>query len=158
MNIPTNIFLISTAFIHLVACGDGKDTAESTNQADNTSTTQDDGDAAVNDFVLRMCEIEHQDPYTLGEISFDGSTMNIGVSYSGGCGSHEWQLCWDGGVAESFPVQISLALGHNANGDTCEMEKAEVLSFDISILDDVEQPTQVHIGGTSVYRGDWPED
>ena len=157
MNIPTNIFLISTALIYLSACGDGKDTADNSDQSANTSTTQDDG-SAVNDFVLRMCEIEHQDSYTLGEISFDGSTMNIGVSYSGGCESHEWQLCWDGSVAESFPVQIWLELGHNANGDSCEMEKAEVLTFDISTLDGVEQPTQVHIGGTSVYRGDWPED
>ena len=57
-------------------------------------------------------------------------------------------------VFQPFPSDP--AGGRSARASLCG-KKEETLSFDISSIADVEQPTQVHIGGQSVYRGDWPE-
>ena len=85
--------------------------------------------------------------------SFDGAeyvgddTLEIDVGYSGGCETHEWTLCWDGQFMESDPVQVSLDLRHEANGDMCEAYVEETLSFDLQELrDDYESGYQTDTG------------
>ena len=117
-------------------------------------TTNSTFDTSANmNWTLESCEISHDDSYAITNVAVEDNRVNIGVSYSGGCEPHDWELCWNGDVAESSPIQVFLDLGHNANGDSCEMEKTETLSFDISILDDVEKPTTIVVGGSTVTYG-----
>ena len=104
--------------------------------------------------TLIICTPQYDDGYELESATVEGDTLSIGVSYSGGCANHEWELCWDGEVMESAPVQIRLSLGHNANGDSCEAIETDSIQFDISVLADVEKPSQLLLGSTSVIYGE----
>ena len=88
--------------------------------------------------TLIICTPQYDDGYELESATVEGDTLSIGVSHSGGCANHEWELCWDGEVMESAPVQIRLPLGHNANGDSCEAIETDNIQSDISVLADVE--------------------
>ena len=100
--------------------------------------------------TLIVCTPQYNDGYELASATVAGDMLTIGMSYSGGGASHEWELCWDGEVMESAPVQVRLTLGHNANGDSCEAIETDSVQFDISVLADVEKPTNLLIGDTSV--------
>ena len=104
--------------------------------------------------TLIVCTPQHDDGYELASATIEGDTLTVGVSYSGGCGSHEWELCWDGEIMESAPVQVQLTLGHNANGDSCEAIETDSIQFDISVLSDIEKPTNLLLGNTSVIYGE----
>ncbi|MDG2124832.1 MAG: hypothetical protein P8J87_14100 [Verrucomicrobiales bacterium] len=73
------------------------------------------------------------DGFSLREVSLEGCKLTIDVTYSGGCREHEFQLFMSPSVfAESAPVQASLWLQHNGNGDICRALISETLEFDIS--------------------------
>lgn len=91
-------------------------------------------DTAVGSDEVAECEIAHEDGYTLDGLAIAGDTLEITVSYSGGCEEHEFQLCWDGAFMESDPVQARLTLGHDAHGDACEAYLTETLIFGLEPL------------------------
>ena len=124
----------------ITACTDGKDTGE----------LSDDWNAGE----VFICDIEKEDPFTITSVAIEDDKIVVGVSYSGGCAAHDWQVCWDGDVAESAPVQVWLDIGHNANGDSCEMEKTESLSIGLGALEGVETPMTIHIGGQTITYGE----
>ena len=103
--------------------------------------------------VLDVCEIQADDAFQIEDISIAGDVLMVGVSYSGGCETHEWQICWDGTTQDISPPEVSLQLGHNSNGDSCEAIRTETLEFDISPLQipnpGVESLT-VYVGGQSI--------
>ena len=51
--------------------------------------------------------------------NIDGDTLQLTVSYSGGCEEHEFKLVAWNYFLESNPVQAHVLLAHNANGDLC---------------------------------------
>ena len=64
--------------------------------------------------------------------SFDGDQLLLNVRYPGGCGTHSFQLSWDGSFMKSMPPQIAVKLSHNAHGDPCKSIQSELLRFDLS--------------------------
>ncbi|MXZ01815.1 hypothetical protein F4Y93_14665, partial [Candidatus Poribacteria bacterium] len=60
------------------------------------------------------------DAYTLNSATITEDTLNISVSYSGGCEKHVFTLVVSEGFLESFPVQLPVSIAHDANNDTCE--------------------------------------
>jgi len=110
---------------------------------DNTSEFLDTG-------KLELCEVTHNDAYTVAEFSVQDDVLTVFVSYSGGCETHSWELCWDGSIAESMPQQVWFELGHEANNDTCEAMVSEEIAFDISSLEVGVSPTTIHLGGQSI--------
>ena len=84
--------------------------------------------------VLEVCDLQAEDDFSIDGISIEGDTLIVDVSYSGGCADHEWQICWDGTTQDISPPEVSLHIGHNSNGDTCEGIRTESLEFDISSL------------------------
>ena len=124
MSIIKNITLIS--MFTMVACTEGKDTGE----------PQSSPSEHWNSGAVGICEVEREDPFTVTDASLDGDTIVVDVSYSGGCGSHDWQFCWDGNIAESMPYQVFVSIGHNANGDSCEMEKTDTINVDLGELEE----------------------
>lgn len=107
--------LYTAALFSLIACDEPEDTG---NTANSTS--------------LEICSTVAVDAVTIENAAISGHTLSLDASYSGGCESHTFQLCWDGAVMESNPVQINVALIHDGNGDTCESYLTESLSFDLS--------------------------
>ena len=99
--------------------------------------------------VLDICELDAEDPFDIDGVSIEGDSLIVRVSYTGGCGSHEWQICWDGTTDDISPPQVYLDIGHNSNGDTCEAIRTETLTFDISSL----QGSNPGVDSLTVYVG-----
>ena len=74
------------------------------------------------------------DSYFFQTANIDGDTLQLTVSYSGGCEEHEFKLVAWNYFLESNPVQAHVLLAHNANGDLCRGWIKEVLHFDLSPL------------------------
>jgi len=104
---------------------------------------------------------ETSDPFELGNIVINGNTVEITVSYPGGCAPHTFEIVWDGTVIYTNPPQINIAIIHDDNGDSCEAYITEVLRFKLDSLIGTAVGGEVTIGGysswdtsdTSVYVG-----
>ena len=74
------------------------------------------------------------DSYVVNSAEFDSDTLNLEISYSGGCEDHQFLLIAWNYFLESYPVRANLLLLHNANGDVCRALITSKLSFDMSPL------------------------
>lgn len=74
------------------------------------------------------------DPITIGDVSFEGDTIQIEVSFGGGCRDHRLQLIAETTWAESYPVQVGARVAHEANDDPCDAVLHGTLRFDLSPL------------------------
>ena len=63
-----------------------------------------------------------------------GDTLELDVSYSGGCADHLFRLLITRGFAESFPVQTWGVLAHDDGDDPCDSIVSGTLVFDLSPL------------------------
>lgn len=85
-------------------------------------------------FSGRSSEIS--DPFELRDIVIKGDSVEITVSYSGGCKTHSFEIIWNETLSETTPPQTGIIILHNANGDMCEAYITDTLSFSISDLTD----------------------
>jgi hypothetical protein len=74
------------------------------------------------------------DPVTIHAVEVKGDSLELTVSYGGGCGDHSFMLLADAAWMESYPVQTGVRLAHDAKGDACEALLTRVLRFDLSPL------------------------
>lgn len=72
------------------------------------------------------------DVYQIDTALLINNTLNIKVSYSGGCENHNFKLYTEGNFCGTPPCNINLKLSHNSNGDLCNAYLSEELCFDIS--------------------------
>jgi hypothetical protein len=63
-----------------------------------------------------------------------GDSLELSVSFGGGCREHAFALLSDGAWMESYPVQLGVRLAHDAKGDVCKALLSRVLRFDLSPL------------------------
>lgn len=75
-----------------------------------------------------------RDPVTIHAVAVRGDSLELNVSFGGGCSDHAFLLLADAAWAESYPVQIGVRLAHDRNGDTCKALLSRVLRFDLSPL------------------------
>ena len=92
------------------------------------------------------------DEYALNSASITGDTLNISVSYSGGCEAHQFTLVVSDTFIESFPVQLHAYLAHNANGDTCEAYPTDNYRFNLTSIKTLYQNAYRQEAGTIVLR------
>ncbi len=98
------------------------------------------------------------DEYTLNSVSITGDTLNVSVSYSGGCEIHQFTLVVSDTFLESFPVQLHAYLAHNANGDTCEGYPTDNYRFNLTPIKTLYQNAYRQEAGTIVlHLRDAPE-
>lgn len=85
-------------------------------------------------FTWRSPSLLQKDPVTIqrGEIHED--TLRVTVSFSGGCGNHEFKFYMQPTFMESFPVQANLYLQHSDLEDPCDAIISENLDFDIRLI------------------------
>ena len=82
------------------------------------------------------------DAFTLGEVSLDGNSLLVDVTYSGGCAEHDFQLFISPATfLESNPVQANLWLQHENNDDACDGIVSETLRFDLTPVLDLHRET-----------------
>ncbi|MCY3741599.1 MAG: hypothetical protein OXH00_11305 [Candidatus Poribacteria bacterium] len=92
------------------------------------------------------------DAYTLNSATITGDTLNISVSYSGGCQEHQLTLVVSDAFLESFPVQLHVSLAHNANEDACEAWLTDNYHFDLTPIKTMYQEAYQQEAGTIVLR------
>lgn len=92
---------------------------------------------------------ETSDPFELGEIVINGNTVEITVSYPGGCAAHNFEIIWDATVLYSNPPKINIVIIHDNNGDSCEAYITEVLRFPLDSLIGTAGGGEVAIDGHS---------
>ena len=83
-------------------------------------------DAAVEEWGI--------DEYVLNAATITDDTLELNVSYSGGCEKHQFTLVSSGVFLESFPVQLRVDLAHNANNDSCEAWLTTDYHFDLNAI------------------------
>ena len=92
------------------------------------------------------------DEYTLNSATITDDTLDISVSYSGGCKDHQFTLVASDTFLESFPVQLHAFIAHNANGDTCEAYPTENYRFDLTPIKTMYQEAYRQEAGTIILR------
>jgi len=74
------------------------------------------------------------DPVTIAGFTIRGDSLELAVSFGGGCRDHQFLLLSDAAWMESYPVQVGVRLAHDANGDNCKALLSRVLRFDLTPL------------------------
>ena len=92
------------------------------------------------------------DEYALNSATITDDTLNISVSYSGGCKYHQFTLVASDTFLESHPVQLQASIAHNANGDTCEAYPTENYRFDLTSIKTMYQNAYRQEAGIIVLR------
>ena len=92
------------------------------------------------------------DEYALNSATITEDTLNISVSYGGGCKDHQFTLVASDTFLESLPVQLTAFIAHNANGDTCEAYPTENYRFDLTPIKTMYQETYQQQAGTLILR------
>ena len=78
------------------------------------------------------------DPYEIRSVEVQGDILYVGVEYSGGCGEHEFTVC-PSDFRESIPLQMTVSLLHDSNGDTCEAIFSEFIAIDMTWIKEQHQ-------------------
>src|SRR4029079_7969979 len=76
------------------------------------------------------------DPLSISSASIEGDTLRLPATYGGGCRRHALQPIAETVWMESYPVQVSTRIAHNAGGDACKALVSRVLHIDLSPLRD----------------------
>jgi len=82
------------------------------------------------------------------DASVAGDQLLLSVEYSGGCAEHVVGTCWDETFAESEPVQASVTITHDANGDKCEAIEGQELSISLLPLRNAWVDAYMQASGT----------
>jgi hypothetical protein len=66
------------------------------------------------------------------EAKVEGDRLQLHLLFGGGCAEHDFALIHEGEFRESFPVQTTLTLAHDAHGDMCRALLSRELVFDLT--------------------------
>lgn len=90
---------------------------------------------------LRLVPDQHlQDPSIARDdveivgVELGADTLELAVTYAGGCREHDFQLVVGDGWRESDPVQVTGFVSHDAHGDMCEAQLSLRLRVDLTAL------------------------
>ena len=116
-------------------------TAESTGTGEAST-----GDATTGGAMLPPCgPTEQSDEFLITSAVLVGDSLVVDLSYSGGCETHDFVLCFDGFVIEEGWRAVRLE--HDAHGDTCKAGIEEQRSFDLIPLQEENSPLEFLLDG-----------
>ncbi len=137
------------------ACGNGEDNPISKTPApDPPADVNKAGNVVFSPGGVDSAAQWGSDDYELGAVAVAGDTLKVTVSYSGGCRTHRFTLVAADGFLESDPIQLEVAIAHDADGDPCEAYPTEDCHF---ILDPIKARYKASYGpgpGAVVLRLD----
>lgn len=73
-------------------------------------------------------------PVTITSATVTGDSLELAVTYGGGCRAHAFLLLSDSAWMESYPVQVGVRLAHDNEGDNCKALLSRILRFDLTPL------------------------
>jgi hypothetical protein len=125
MSIMKNLLIPAIVFFGAASCKQTEPISE--NNENNTNT------AYLTDVISND---DYDDPCNILDVSINKNTMNLVVSYGGGCSTHEFQLAGSSSIMKSLPPKRDIQLLHNGNNDLCKMLITDTISFKIDNLSD----------------------
>jgi len=84
--------------------------------------------AEIGDLNMESADI------TIQSAEIKGTSMQLVVSYSGGCAEHSFRLIGSPVLTKSLPPQRAVKLIHISNGDQCKKMITDTLLFDVTTL------------------------
>jgi hypothetical protein len=82
-----------------------------------------------------------------------GNFITADARYGGGCRKHEFKAFWDGSWSKSNPPEMTIALRHNANGDTCMALLNRMVQINIGELTKLQKDFFVTLSGAGGDAG-----
>ena len=110
------------------------------------------GHVVINDDGTDTGDRWGTDAYELDAATIINDRLTITASYRGGCETHQFTLVASAGFLESYPVQLSVSIAHNANGDLCEGWVTEEYDFDLTPIKMMYQDAYGEDSGTMILR------
>jgi len=154
INLPGPL-LLSLVVAWAAACGNDEDNPVSkTPSPDPPADVSKAGNVVFSPGGVNSATQWGTDDYELDAASITGDTLAVTVSYSGGCRTHRFTLIAADAFLESDPVQLDVAIAHDADGDPCKAYPTEDCHF---ILDPIKARYKASYGagpGTIVLRLD----
>jgi hypothetical protein len=89
-----------------------------------------------------------RDDFSFVDVYISNNHLYIKISYFGGCASHDFSLIGTGTFLEKSPVETSIVLSHEDNGDNCDALLVESLVFDLTPLKDLYYESYAKSSGT----------
>ena len=136
------LLLLSLVVAWAAACGNGNDDDnDNANPVSTIPSTDPSDDASIaGSVVFSQGGVDAAaqwgaDDYELEAADVAGDTLAVTASYSGGCRDHRFTLVAAEVFMESDPVQLDVAIAHDADGDPCEAYLTEDYHF---ILDPIK--------------------
>ena len=71
------------------------------------------------------------DPFGISSVTVVDQTLQVVVTYAGGCEVHEFELIWPEAITLIYPPDFGVILNHDSNRDPCEAFFVEILTFDL---------------------------
>jgi hypothetical protein len=105
-------------------------------------------DGELTDCTERACDVVPIEPCEPGagaddfehdDVAISDGLLSVGVTYSGGCEVHVFELCYDP-IEEGNTPSTTLHLTHFDNGDACESIVTETRVFDLYPLAEAGYP------------------
>ncbi len=147
--------IVTCAMTCGMACGNGEDNhVFKTSAPDSPDYGSTAGNVVFSPGDVRSTTRWGTDDYELNAAAVKGDTLAVTLSYSGGCRLHRFTLVASEAFMESDPVQLEVAIAHDADGDPCEAYPTEDYHF---ILDPIMARYKASYGagpGTIVLRLD----
>ena len=155
------ISILILCLIILIAAGCGQ---ESGREEDTVTTTPGDvvdqppytGLVVIND-ALAPLDQWGSDDYEVqsgdGHAPFiEDDTLTVTLSYGGGCETHDVTLVAfpSDVLPDAYPVELDVALAHDANGDACEAYLTDTYKFDLTPIKTLYQEAYMDDVGTIV--------
>ena len=138
-----------------MACGNGEDNhVTKSSSPDSPDIAPRTGTVVFSPGDVRSTTRWGTDDYELNAAAVKGDTLAVSLSYSGGCRMHQFTLVAAEVFMESDPVQLEVAIAHDADGDPCEAYPTEDYHF---ILGPIKARYKASYGagsGTIVLRLD----
>lgn len=82
----------------------------------------------------RLNNLSSGESYVINSAKREKDSIQINLSYSGGCKQHGFEIIWDGIVYTDEPCHMNLLLIHDSNNDDCEALITETISINLKEL------------------------
>lgn len=76
----------------------------------------------------------NSNPFKITDAEIRGNKLIVGVSYSGGCKEHLFELVGEEAISKSLPPQRTIRIIHSGEQDLCKAMIMRKLEFDIKNL------------------------
>ena len=129
------LFSILFVCTMIVSCATTKNTAAT---ADTTETAS----KPERNIQLKSSigEFTDSEPFTIHSVRREGNLLFVDVSFTGGCGVHNFKMIGNQAIMKSIPAKRSVMIAHAVHREECKDVVKKTLEIDISALAMAQTP------------------